>query len=76
MHILPKYDVPDESPDQSKPSRLATQLASIDAEECLKNGEMLIFPMPFDSGSLAAISRVPNLIIDRIGPDVVKVRRA
>ena len=36
---------------------------------------MVVFPVSTTSGSLADLMRLPGVTIERIGPDVVRVRR-
>ena len=36
---------------------------------------MVVFPVSINSGALAELARTPGVTIDRIGPDVVRVRR-
>ena len=57
-------------------SRLSEQLERLLADGCCPPGDMVVFPVPANSGSLAELSRAPGVTIERIGPDVVRVRRA
>ena len=57
-------------------SRLVEQLDQLAADGCCDPDEMIVFPVPTASGSLADLARTPGVTIERIGPDVVRVRRA
>jgi len=39
-------------------------------------GDMVVFPVTPGSGALTELERVPGVIIERIGPDVVLIRKA
>jgi hypothetical protein len=56
-------------------SRLVEQLERLAADGCCPPGDMVVFPVPQNSGSLADLMRAPGVTIERIGPDVVRVRR-
>jgi|GEM_PF-3951652 len=36
---------------------------------------MIVFPVSVNSSSLSELARAPGVTIERIGPDVVRVRR-
>lgn len=55
-------------------SQLAEQLDRLVAEGWHPD-DMIVFPVSPSSGALSEIARVPNIKIDRIGPDVVLIRR-
>ena len=57
-------------------SRLTAQLDQLLADGCCPSGDMVVFPVTVNSGSLAELARSPGVTIERIGPDVVRVRRA
>jgi predicted DNA-binding helix-hairpin-helix protein len=72
MLFTVKSDVP-ESTDKGA-SRLAEQLDRLAAEGWSQE-DMIVFPISASSGALSELSRVPGIGIDRIGPDVVRIRR-
>lgn len=57
-------------------SGLEAQLDRLLADGCCTSGDMVVFPVSVHSGSLAELARTPGVTIERIGPDVVRVRRA
>ncbi|RYG25095.1 hypothetical protein EON82_08370 [bacterium] len=61
--------------DAASTSRLNAQLDRLLEEGCCPPGDMIVFPVSMNSGSLADLARTPGIRIERIGPDVVRVRR-
>ena len=55
--------------------RLNEQLDRLIEEGCCPPGDMIVFPVSLNSGSLAELARTPGVTLERIGPDVVRVRR-
>ncbi len=55
--------------------RLLAQLAVLAEEGDGRPGDMIVFPVPVSSGSLTDLDRDPTLVVERIGPDVVRIRR-
>ncbi len=54
--------------------KLSEQLDRL-AAEGYREDDMIVFPISLGSGALSEIARVPGIVIDWIGPDVVRVRR-
>lgn len=57
-------------------ARLTGQLDRLIADGCCDEGDMIVFPVTPASGALVELARSPGVTIERIGPDVVRVRRA
>ena len=67
--------MPDSAAPSANLSRLVEQLDRLAADGCCPPGDMVVFPVSTSSGSLAELMRTPGVTVERIGPDVVRVRR-
>lgn len=75
MDFLLEFDVAESTGETTHVSRLNAQLDRLIEEGCCPPGDMIVFPVSMNSGSLADLARTPGVTLERIGPDVVRVRR-
>ena len=73
--VLPKCDVTQSTGENERVSRLVRQLERLRVDGCCPPGDMVVFPISSESSSLAELARTPGVTLERIGPDVVRVRR-
>ena len=75
MHFLLEFDMAESTGESLHASRLNAQLDRLIEDGCRPPGDMIVFPVSMNSGSLADLARTPGITLERIGPDVVRVRR-
>lgn len=75
MHFLLEFDMVESTGETTHSSRLNAQLDRLLEDGCCPPGDMIVFPVSINSGSLSDLARTPGVTLERIGPDVVRVRR-